>query len=104
MKRKEAIELLGLDHVRCSLTSDIVLSAFRNIVRFSHPDLQHDAPEIKRKCAIDMDKLTKAKVFLLENLTEHNDFACVLCQGRGIVQRGMGWWPCVACKGTGERR
>lgn len=106
MKREEALALLALGNARCTLTKEIVETAFRKVVRASHPDMQVNSPEIKRKCDVDMDKLTKAKVFLLENLTGMSDFACVLCQGRGIVQQGhgMGWLPCVACKGTGERR
>lgn len=102
MNRARALEVLGLDKAKCTLTREIVEEAFRAAIKHNHPDVA--TMDDKSRTYWSIDAIKDARKILLENLGGDALFACKLCKGVGMVRATIGWLKCSACKGTGEKR
>lgn len=102
MKHSEARAMLGLDKAVPALTEEIVVTAWREAVKRSHPDTA-PAKNDPARIVWTVDALTTAKKTLLDSLSGA-DFACGTCGGSGKVRGKVGLRQCATCKGTGDKR
>ena len=78
-------------------TRDEVRSSFARFVRMNHPDNGGDG------VGYIMAEGKAARDYLLDQLKAEEN-ACKNCNGWGKVRGVMGWRPCDACDGSGDRR
>jgi DnaJ-class molecular chaperone len=106
MNQTTARLVLGLQNAAPTLTTEIVVTAWRNAVKSHHPDtaeLREFEAGDKLGQVVTIDTLTKAKKFLLDGIMGA-DFACGTCGGSGRVPGKLGLRECATCKGTGDKR
>lgn len=116
MKPGKAMEVLGLvGTALAELTREQVDRAFTEAVKRNHPDttgqaLENLAADIAAGVDVDaprevwtVDSLKEAREVLRQVVAGANN-RCRTCKGSGIIRAKMGSTPCVACKGTGDKR
>lgn len=102
MKYSEARKVLGLESAACTLTEEIVVTAWRGRCKTHHPDTAAVHKALGQEPRYTIDQLTLAKKTLLDDL-EGADLACKLCNGSGKVRAKFGVATCNQCRGTGDK-